>query len=91
MAGGGIGERRKDAKLTAAQVWEIRRIYDANVQGEKRTAICGQMQRWLAKKFNLQVALVKKVVLRVIWRKPTTGMSWEQWEKEHKPDVRDSP
>lgn len=80
---GGREGRHHASKLTARQVWEIRRIYDANVAGQKRTTLCRQMQRWLAKKFNTPVGTIDKIVLRVTWRKPCVGKSWAEWEREN--------
>lgn len=72
-------------------MWEIRRIYAANTKGEKKTTLCSQMQRWIARKFKLPLGTVKKIVLGNTWRKPSPGKTWEQWEKEQGLDGRDSP
>lgn len=79
--GGGIGEGSVDAKLTAEEVWEIRRIYDANTDNGKRRT--GQTQRWLARHTGVPVGNIIKIVHWITWKKPSLGVSWAEWEREH--------
>lgn len=79
------GDDHYSAKLTALQVWQIRKLYDLNT--ESGTVRRGQMQRWVSRKFKLSLGTVKKIVCWQSWRKPNRSQTWDEWEKEHRPTL----
>lgn len=78
-----MGEGHTNAKLSAMTVWEIRQRYKLNTEDRRYAPSNGQMQRWLARKFNLPVHYIKKIVYGTVWKRPAKQKSWEDWEKEH--------
>jgi hypothetical protein len=69
------------AKLTPEIVWEIRDIYKMNTHDGKINQ--GLMQDWLARKFNLPVGTIRKIIHNTTWKRPYVGMTWAEWEKEN--------
>lgn len=77
---GGIGGSNTRAKLTAHQVWAIKKRYDERLLqgGDTKAAI----RRSLARQYGADVRAIEKITQGITWRRPEKGKSWEQWAKE---------